>query len=89
MRVNAINIAVERRNGRRPYQRQCRTWRRVAAFLGVYSAAYWCLVAQGIIKPSRRAKNALRRRLGLAPRGVTRIVDMRTEDLAWYLRNRR
>jgi hypothetical protein len=47
------------------------------------------LVAQGIIKPSRRAKNALRRRLGLAPRGVTRIVDMRTEDLAWYLRNRR
>jgi|YNPNPStandDraft_1061719.scaffolds.fasta_scaffold119494_2 hypothetical protein len=62
-------------------------WRAVAAYVGAYSPAYWSCVAKGM-RPSRAAENALRRRLGVAPRGVTRIADLATADLAWYLNHR-
>ncbi len=64
------------------------TWRAVAAEIGVYSPAYWSCVAKGM-RPSKRAEDALRRRLGLAPRGVRRLVDMNPADLAWYMAHRR
>ena len=64
------------------------TWRKVAAHIGSYSDAYWCLVSHGM-RPTRRAENVLRRRLGLAPRGVTRVSEMPTRELAWYLVHRR
>lgn len=64
------------------------SWRAVAAEIGAYSAAYWCRVGQGM-RPSRQAENALRRYLGLAPRGVYRLADMKEDELRWYMRNRR
>ena len=96
-----INTPVEARNGGnaiyesfnpakavRALYRALGTWRKVADFLDGYSPAYWCLVAHGR-RPSRRAENLLRRVFGLPPRGVTRWWNVSTEDLAWYLRNRR
>ena len=65
------------------------TWRAVAATLGAYSAGYWCGVARGRWKASRRAENVLRRYLALAPRGVTRLWQMSDADLRWYLKHRR
>ena len=70
------------------YKRQG-TWRAVASCLGGYSPGYWCLVAKGVVRPSREAENLLRRYLGLAPRRVRKLWDMRVGDLAWYLRHRR
>jgi hypothetical protein len=65
------------------------SWRAVAAHVGCYSAGYWAGITTGTIRPSRRAENALRRRLGLPPRGVTRVADMPTRELTWYLAHRR
>jgi len=64
------------------------SWRAVATHIGAYSPAYWSCVAKGM-RPSRRAENALRRKFGLAPRGVRRLADMREDELRWYMRNRR
>ena len=102
MRVNAPNTGEKRRNGKGAYSNtfdvqstvlalyeRLGAWRVVASHLGGYSAAYWCLVGRGAIKPSREAENLLRRHLGLAPRRVRRLWDMRVEDLRWYLQHRR
>lgn len=63
-------------------------WRQVAKVLGEYSAGYWSGIVTGTIRPSRKAENCLRRRLGMAPKGVKRIVEMPPGDLAWYLAHR-
>jgi len=65
------------------------SWRAVAQFVGSYSPGYWCAVARGRWRASRAAENALRRRLGLAPRGVMRLAEMPTGELRWYLEHRR
>jgi len=69
--------------------RRLGTWRAVAAWIGEYTAGYWCAVAGGRWRASRRAENALRRLLGIAPRGVTRLTQMSVADLRWYLAHRR
>ena len=102
MRFNGVNATQERRNKRGIYHRsfspkravealysRLGTWPAVAKDIGGYSPAYWCLVAKGVVKPSREAENLLRRHLGLAPRRVRKLWDMRVDDLAWYLRHRR
>jgi hypothetical protein len=96
------NRAVERRNGHKAYQttfdpqkaletlyNALGTWQAVADQLGSYSPSYWCQVAKGERRVSRRAENALRRYVGLAPRGVTRLWEMSVADLRWYLAHRR
>ncbi len=68
--------------------RRHQSWRQVAREIGSHSAGYWCAVAHGRLIPSRRAENALRRYLGLAPRGVERIADMPLAELRWRLAHR-
>ena len=49
---------------------------------------YWCLIGCGKRHPSRKAENLLRRKLGLAPRGVKRLADMPLADLRWRIIHR-
>jgi len=64
------------------------TWRAVAEALG-HSAGYWNHIARGDRHMSRREENDLRLRLGLAPRGVTKIERMSKRALTRYLMQRR
>ena len=64
-------------------------WRAVADAMGTMSAPYWQLVSQEKRDLTTGAENALRRYLRLPPRRCTRIDRMRTEDLRWYVENRR
>jgi hypothetical protein len=64
-------------------------WRAVADALGELSPAGWQLVAQGKRKFLSKPENALRRYLRLPPRRCVRIDRMCTDDLRWYVENRR
>lgn len=64
-------------------------WRAVADAMGIMSAPYWKLVSQEKRDLTRDAENALRRYLRLPPRRCKYIDRMRTEDLRWYVVNRR
>ena len=64
------------------------SWRILSRELGIDERTL-CTVAHGRRKLSRDAENALRRYLRLPPRRCTRIDRMRTEDLRWYVENRR
>jgi hypothetical protein len=64
-------------------------WRAVADAMGIMSAPYWQLVSQEKRDLTRDAENSLRRYLRMPPRRCVRIDRMRTEDLRWYVENRR
>lgn len=67
-------------------------WRGVAERIGAYSPAYWCSIAGGKLKPSKRAERALRKALGLPPpikagrwRGLFAAPD---EWICWAMEKR-
>ena len=65
------------------------SWRVVADLLGQGSAGAWCAIAKGSRKLTPANENSVRRFFGYAPRRCRRIEQMRTDDLAWYVRTRR
>ena len=64
-------------------------WRAVADALGEMSPVSWQRAALGERNLTRASENALRRYLRLPPRRCVRIDRMCTDDLRWYVENRR